>query len=260
MGVWGYKIQECDTFAEVCELFREKMNENIGISDICATISEEYKDSSERYIAQLAMIYCRWMCDDLDAASIDLLKSIVDSGIDEEYWKENGADDRQIDKRRKALCDFADKILQSKNKRGDYLKAFNKSKPSVLSKGDMFYYRIGGNTFGAVVLDVLHDYYLIALSEAISKTPVSDDIMNSPLYTLAWFSDLELPNNRRIHFCSNISTGDYNGRAGGCFSDKGIEIKNYGNSDVWAHRDCSYGLKNAKMSFVCNPKNVPLSF
>ena len=60
--------------------------------------------------------------------------------------------------------------------------------------GEVFYYRSGRKTYGGIFLYSQADLYLIALSEEISITARSirpDDVLTSPLYTLAWFSDID---------------------------------------------------------------------
>ena len=257
MGTWGYKVQECDTFADAIEQFQTLMDRNLSNEDARKKLLDEYSDSPEGYIAELAMAYCFAMHGGLDDVSIKTLIQIVDSNIDEEHWKKCGATKEQLAERRKWLLLFVKDILNSSAKKTEpILRDVNRS---CLKKGDVFYYRSNKITYGAVVLDILKGFYLIAVSEKIHDKPTFLQIMSSPLYTLSWFSDVELLNNKRVHICSNINTGDYNGRAGGIFyKDGAFNISNCGDIAVWKHNDRRYYLKNVSIEYVCTEKNVPM--
>ena len=254
MGVWGYRINECDAFCEACELFEKLRSENTEVNNIQDRIISHFPIEPDHYIAQLAIIFCRWKHDELDKEAIDSLKEIVLSGIDDHYWAMSGAPYELRKLRNAELMRFAEMIQTTKSK---CIPPKNQ-KVFPAKKGGVFYYRSCNNTIGAIVLDIINGFYLIAISAPISKAPSLDEILAADLYTLAWFSEQELLAANRIHYCSDIATGDYNGRAGlKLFANGAIHLTNYGDKKTWMQKRRNYCLKNASVKYVCNPTNVP---
>ncbi len=127
--------------------------------------------------------------------------------------------------------------------------------------GEVFYYRSKCRTFGGVFLFHQLEYYLIALSEEITKTPktiCTDDVLQSPLYTLAWFSDADMLSPIRLHRISVIPLDvDYSNRAGLMVNDKGVTIRNVGQSATWKHEFRSFALRDTPVKSILNNRFVP---
>ncbi len=127
--------------------------------------------------------------------------------------------------------------------------------------GEVFYYRSKGKTFGGVFLFHQLEYYLIALSEEITKPPktiCADDVLQSPLYTLAWFSDVDLLLPNRLHQIATIQLdADYSNRAGLLINDQGVTIRNVGQSATWKHEFRSFALNNTAVKSILNNRFVP---
>ena len=132
---------------------------------------------------------------------------------------------------------------------------------SEYSAGDVFYYRSKKRMFGCVILFHQQDYYLIALSEEIMKTTKTiccDDVLQSVLYSIAWFSDVEMLLPQRLHRLGTILLdADYTNRAGLLIDDNGVILKNVGQSGTWAHTFRSFAIRDIKVQDVLNTKYVP---
>ena len=129
-----------------------------------------------------------------------------------------------------------------------------------LNKGDVFWYKVKKEIYGAVVLDVVSKWYCIAVSEKLDDINISTAaILSSPLYTVSWFSDVELLTKRRTHICGNIDIPhSYNNRAGFILRDDGsLKINNYGQSQTWKHEFRSFYLANSLLSDFLTPSTLP---
>ena len=129
------------------------------------------------------------------------------------------------------------------------------------SAGDVFYYISKRRVYGGVFLYCQHDYYLIALSEEVLKpkrTICVDDILQLPLYTLAWFSDVEMLLPQRLHLIDRITiTDDYSNRAGLLIDEHGVFLKNIGQSATWKHEFRSYALRDTIVKDILTNRYVP---
>lgn len=131
---------------------------------------------------------------------------------------------------------------------------------SNYSPGDVFYYKSKKKTYGGVFLYRQQNYYLIALSEEILKpiqTICAKDILQLPLFTLAWFSDVDLLLPKRLHIIETIPLAeDYSNRAGLLIDEHGMYLKNVGQSATWKHEFCSYALRDTKVEDVLTNRFV----
>lgn len=132
---------------------------------------------------------------------------------------------------------------------------------SNYSEGEVFYYRSKNRLFGGVFLFRQQGYYLIAISEEISKSIHSicvEDVLHSPLYTIAWFSDIDLLLPKRIHKIGTIPIDeDYSNRAGLLIDGDGVYLRNVGQRATWKHEYCSFTLHDANIMDVLSNKYVP---
>ena len=132
---------------------------------------------------------------------------------------------------------------------------------SNYSAGEIIYYISKKRMFGCVILFQQQDYYLIALSEEITKTTKDiccNDVLQSALYTLAWFSDVEMLLPHRLHRLVTIPlTADYTNRAGLLIDDQGLTLKNVGQRGTWTHTFRSFALRDVKVKDVLDTKYVP---
>lgn len=122
-----------------------------------------------------------------------------------------------------------------------------------LTKGDCFWYVSGRTTYGAVVLECQAEvYFLIALTEAMTQSPKRpEDILNSAIYTIAWFSDTTLLPERRMHFISNVTISkSFQNQYGLQISEKSTCLTNFGQSQTWQHRFRALALRDTIIGSV----------
>lgn len=237
MGTWGIDINQDDTFCSVCENFKAWLHTGMKLNSIVDKIIVLYEDEPDKHVAYLAIAECLWHCNQLTSNIYDNVIKIKDKNIDNIYWRSLGANEAMLRKRAKCLDRFIEhlSVNPSKNQMWD----LNSSKTdTIIKKGDVFWYKSNGIIYGAVVLDKIKDiYYLIAISESLQNIPRNvNEIISSQLYTVAWFSDIDLLPCKRMHKLSCIEiNGNYNHRAGFAYDLDKIIINNCGQRDTWKH-------------------------
>lgn len=109
------------------------------------------------------------------------------------------------------------------------------------SIGSVFWYRMAGKLYGAVVLDHQNDTqeYFIGISEAVipkGKSPTADEILEAKPYTAAWFDSKSLLSPIRIHVIGKTEVnGSYANRGGRFNSEEKYVNKNTGMRYTWSH-------------------------
>lgn len=130
--------------------------------------------------------------------------------------------------------------------------------------GEVYYYKSMRKTYAAVFLYKQDDYYLIALSEEIGILPKKisvEEVLNTQLYTVSWFSDLELLPSYRLHYIGTVQIeDDYQNRAGMYEQENGsIILKNCGQSWTWKHKFQAFRLKDTVVREILTTKYIPES-
>lgn len=261
MGFWGCSIDECDTFLEVTDLFFEDYKRGKNVNMIVDSIIDEYSDNPERHIAYLALANCLWQINMTNTKVNLKINEIKEKCIDNEFWQANGADEHTLIKRKKELEKFLNKLKENCSINKNQSIEFDSLN---LKKGDIFWYKYLKRLYGAIVLDIQFDFYLVAISEQLLTVPKNvSEIMEAPVYTVAWFSENDILPPKKINMVSHIyKEDDFNFKAGAAFlTENGrlskIIIKNCGQNETWAHRFCSLGLPDRKMKNVINPYGLP---
>ena len=86
----------------------------------------------------------------------------------------------------------------------------------------------------------------------------ANDILGLSLFTLAWFSDVDLLMPKRLHIIETIPLSeDYSNRAGLLIDEHGVCLKNAGQSATWKHEFRSYVLNNTKVEDVVINRFIP---
>lgn len=128
MGTWSHKILGNDTSCEVRERYIELYNLGLDNGIIQKKILEEQQENLEldpiNVWLGLAMI--SWECKSLTKDLLDIVKNIIEKGIDIELNKELDADSNFLKQREKELQNFLKKITIEK------AKARNRVKPPKL--------------------------------------------------------------------------------------------------------------------------------
>ena len=133
--------------------------------------------------------------------------------------------------------------------------------------GDVFWYKIGKDFYGAIVLCFLPEIslYFIAISDLIypkGKKPAKEEILASNLYTAAWFDVLSLLPPNRVHRVGVSEVYDsFQNRAGlRSFEDGSFIVKNVGQAKTWKHQFRSYVINNRKMEETLFAKKFPVTW
>jgi len=108
----------------------------------------------------------------------------------------------------------------------------------MISKGMVFWYRFQGKKYVAIIMDkVLGSYYLVLISEEYTGSQNIEEILRLPVYTVAWFSEYDMINEKRLHLITKINVREsFNGFAGGSISTNKVIITNCGQSKTWKHK------------------------
>lgn len=261
MGIWGYHFNENDTYNEVQELFISLFKSGKSDIELTDMILEKYYKDPDYHIVVIALADCLWHCNLLSSRIYDMIQQIQEENIDTLYLESCDADKDTIAKRKELLVHFIERIKTppSKNEMWDLTA---ESCFGSVEKGSLFWYRYNKNIYGAVVLDIQkNNYYLIAVSEALTHIPdTTQDVLNSQLYTVAWFSDIDLLPLKRMHFIGSIKIeDDFNGRAGFKMDQSGnLQMYNCGQSCIWKHSNRNINLHNASMQDVLHKNSLPL--
>lgn len=137
--------------------------------------------------------------------------------------------------------------------------ADTRARTTSLSKGTVFWYRDRSKVYGGIVLDHQPSgYFLISISEECDEVPqAAADVLRQIFYTAAWFSELDLLPNRRIHVVGHMEMDeDFNGRAGFYCTPEDLIVKNCGQRDTWHHTFRAYAIPDTKMQSVLHPRQL----
>ena len=120
-----------------------------------------------------------------------------------------------------------------------------------IEKGDCFWYKHKKEIYGALVIEIQKDtecsYNLIVLTEQLNYEPkTAKEMIEAPIYTLAWFEDEDLLTERRMHFIDNVSiNSSYKNRYGlKIQKERSIYLSNCGQLCTWLHRYRVFSFQN----------------
>lgn len=155
MGTWGTAISSNDTYEDIFSEFMDLYDDGLEPSEISKKIINQNTDLTEDYEDKnnfwFALAMAQWQCKSLDPDLFQRVKAIIETGEDMKIWEELGADKKVIDKRKKVLDSFLDKLSQEKNKPRKRKRKVLRN--SIFQKGDCLTFRLdNGNFGGAFVL------------------------------------------------------------------------------------------------------------
>jgi hypothetical protein len=186
MGTWGTGISSNDTYADAYSDFMDLFNDGLEITEITKQLIDNNRELIDDYASNdfwFALAMAQWDCKSLDKEIFDRVKKIVDSGEDIKLWVEQGAEKKDINKRKKVLTAFIDKISTERPKAKKREKKVLRD--SIFHTGDCLSFKlINGNFGGAVVLSsekqTEYGLNMIAVT-TINKTiePTIDDFKNA---------------------------------------------------------------------------------
>lgn len=121
MGAWGFEINENDTYTDVYDGFYDAYN-NGGTPELASSHVKEFycqyfADSEDSNSSWLALAYAQWETKSLDPDVFDKVRSIIESGNDIELWKNLGAKEEDLQKRKVALESYLKEISTERKTR-----------------------------------------------------------------------------------------------------------------------------------------------
>ncbi|MEJ7643708.1 MAG: hypothetical protein WKF87_04115 [Chryseolinea sp.] len=154
MGHWGTGLTSNDTYQDVYDSFFEYYNNDWSIDVIKTKLIQDFhgtlelEEDLDNFWFALAMAL--WECGVLDQATLDKVKPDHDLKV----WRELGATEKEIKKRKTVLDKFVAKIAIPTTKPKARKKVRRKTTKPIFDKGDCITFQLrGGNYGGAVVFE-----------------------------------------------------------------------------------------------------------
>ena len=120
MGIFNTKINGNDAFLDIYQNFFERYNNGQEPSQISKEILNDYveafSDIDDRNNSLFGLALAQWETKSLDPAILRRTTEVIESGDDLKVWKELGADDRTLEKRKAELAKFLSQISVEKEK------------------------------------------------------------------------------------------------------------------------------------------------
>jgi hypothetical protein len=114
MGTWGTGLSSNDTFEDIYSEFFEMYNNGLQVPEITKNIlsanielQSDYEDKNSFWFA---LAKAQWECGNLDQTVYVKVKSIVKNGDELKLWVELNGTSNDVNKRKKVLEDFLEKI------------------------------------------------------------------------------------------------------------------------------------------------------
>lgn len=155
MGAFSTKILGNDTGLDIYDEFYQRYNKKEDVQDILSDIKSQYLDNSDdtyedRNSIIFAIVKALWEVGFYEEELYNEVKETITSGKDIELWKELGADEKDLEKRKEVLQSFLEKIstLNPKPKKP-------KSKrisPTLYEKGDCLLFQYSDGDYGVIVV------------------------------------------------------------------------------------------------------------
>lgn len=189
MGHWGVSIKSNDTFADIYADFFELYNEGQEPQVVSEQIKEKYSDLADDHEDGhdfwFALAQAQWDCKALQNDVYSKVKGIIDSGQNLNLWKELGANEKEIQKRKDILQTF---LAQIETERPTPKKRKKKViRKAIYEKGDCLSFVMNNGKYGgAIVLEAIHDTELgsnLVLATRINQVnrPTLSDFENSQI-------------------------------------------------------------------------------
>jgi hypothetical protein len=120
MGTWNTKINGNDTFQDIYQNFFDLYNQGQNPVDISKQIQDDFaemfNDYDDKNNSLFGLALAQWETKSLDPTVYKQVKEIIETDSDLKVWKELGADNKTIEKRKKELDKFLTQISTEKEK------------------------------------------------------------------------------------------------------------------------------------------------
>lgn len=115
MGCWGMGLTQSDGFCEVYERFMQRYNNGeevaVIVTDILSECRNEFSDDDGvLHDVYFALAKAEWMCCERSDAIMNKVKSIIDTDSNITFYRELGATESDLRKRRNILQKFWDSL------------------------------------------------------------------------------------------------------------------------------------------------------
>jgi hypothetical protein len=160
MGAWGTAISSNDTFEDIYADFFDLYNDGLEVAEISKWLIDNNKetiddpDDSDNFWFALAK--AQWQCKQLDESLYERVKEIIETDANIEIWRQLGAEEKEIKKRKLVLEKFLKEISSEKPKAKPRKKKIIRQ--PIFEKGDCITFQFdNGNYGGVVVLEAIKD-------------------------------------------------------------------------------------------------------
>ena len=158
MGCWGMGLNQSDEYCEVYENFMNSYDKGTAVAEIRQEILSQYRKEFEKddpilHDVYFALAKAGWMCCDQSSELMDRVKTIIESGANLEFYRELGADDRDLALRQKKLRAFWDSLQTPRAKPRKRHPAPHERELPNLAAGDMLVYKAPQGQRVLIVLD-----------------------------------------------------------------------------------------------------------
>ncbi len=120
MGAWSEKIKGNDTTLDIYSAFFDRYNSGENTEKISKSIKEEYADYFNDYDdknnALIGLALAQWETKSLEPELYKKIKDLIESDNDLIVWKDLGADEKSLKKRKSELDKFLTQISTERDK------------------------------------------------------------------------------------------------------------------------------------------------
>lgn len=158
MGVWGMGLTQSDEFCEVYESFMRRYNKGWEAADITAAILSQYHEEFDDadgvwHDVYFALAKAEWMCCAQSEQILSKVKNIIEMEANVAFYRELGATESDLEKRRRNLEKFWTTLQtpRAKPKRREKEPQIKELPP--VRAGDCYAYQFGPGYRILVILD-----------------------------------------------------------------------------------------------------------
>lgn len=120
MGTWNTKIKGNDTTLDIYQTFFDRYNEGQNQIEVSKSIKADFKeyfeDSDDANNSIFGLALAQWETKCLEPILLKQVKTIIENEEDLILWRDLGADEKTIQKRKKVLDRFLNQLLTEKPK------------------------------------------------------------------------------------------------------------------------------------------------
>lgn len=190
MGHWGTAILSNDTAADIKDKFFDLYDKGKALNEVRIEVEKNFKEGvslEDNTNFWLTLALLQWQVGHLDNDVKENAEKIIDKDLDITVWRESGADEKDLTKRKNELLKLKEK-LQTFNPKPRKIKKKVLPK-SILPKGSVYAFPLKDDNYSAVIIldEILNEdyYFVLILNVDISKKelPSLDEVIHSRVLT-----------------------------------------------------------------------------